>query len=147
MAGGMIGGGKGKGRYRPMAEINVTPLVDVMLVLLIVFMVTAPLITQGVSVNLPKASAAPLAQDVKPITLTVDPQGNVFLSPDTTTPIQLPNLVAALNASTQSDQTRRIVIRGDKDVPYGTMLQVMAAITQGGYDKVALQTSPADQGQ
>jgi biopolymer transport protein TolR len=147
MAGGMLGGNKGKGRYRPMAEINVTPLVDVMLVLLIVFMVTAPLITQGVQVNLPQASAKPLDQDVKPITLTVNAQGQVFLSPNPTTPVPLPTLVAVLNQSTNGDQTQRILVRGDKDVSYGQMLQVMAAITNGGYNKVALQSSPADQGQ
>jgi len=146
MAGGLIGGGKGKGRYRPMAEINVTPLVDVMLVLLIVFMVTAPLITQGVSVNLPKTGAPAMNTDATPITLTVDAQGQVSISPSTT-PIPLATLVQVLQQSTSGDTTRRIFVRGDKDVPYGTMLQVMATITQGGYDKVALLSAPADQGQ
>jgi biopolymer transport protein TolR len=146
MAGGMIGGGKGKGRYRPMAEINVTPLVDVMLVLLIVFMVTAPLITQGVSVNLPKTGAPAVDTQTQPITLTVDAQGQVTLNQGQT-PIPMASLVQILQQTTNGDTTRRIFVRGDKTVPYGTMLQVMATITQGGYDKVALLSAPADSGQ
>jgi len=127
--------GKGRGRYRPIAEINVTPLVDVMLVLLIVFMVTAPLITSGVSVNLPKAGAPPMNQDAKPITITVNAQDQVFLGNDQ---IQLSNLVATLQQASQNNTDQRVFVRGDKDVSYGDMLQVMATITQGGFTKVAL---------
>jgi biopolymer transport protein TolR len=127
--------GKGRGRYRPMAEINVTPLVDVMLVLLIVFMVTAPLITSGVDVNLPQANAKPVNSDSQPIVITVNSQDQVFIG---NSQIQLSNLVSTLQASTQGNQDRRIFVRGDQSVSYGDMLQVMATITDGGFTKVAL---------
>jgi biopolymer transport protein TolR len=136
MAGGMLGpSGKGRGRYRPMAEINVTPLVDVMLVLLIVFMVTAPLITSGVDVNLPQANAKPVNSDSTPIVITVNAQDQVYIG---NSQVELPNVVATLQQSTQGDQTRRIFVRGDQSVSYGDMLQVMATITNGGFTKVAL---------
>jgi biopolymer transport protein TolR len=137
MAGGMIGRGNGGGRrkYRPMAEINVTPLVDVMLVLLIVFMVTAPLITSGVDVNLPQANAKPVNSDSTPITITVYAQDQIYLQ---NSQVQLSNLVATLQQISQNNQDRRIFVRGDKDVSYGDMLDVMATITQGGFTKVAL---------
>ncbi len=141
MAGGMIGPGAGRKRYRPMAEINVTPLVDVMLVLLIIFMVTAPMITSSVNVNLPQANAKPAPSDSKPITISVNAQG-VFLA---NTQVQLPNLVATLQAASQNNPDQRIYVRGDKDVPYGTMIQVMATITQGGFTKVALLAQPGGQ--
>jgi len=141
MAGGMIGPGTGRKRYRPMAEINVTPLVDVMLVLLIIFMVTAPMITSSVNVNLPQANAKPAPSDSKPITISVNAQG-VFLA---NTQVQLPNLVATLQAASQNNPDQRIYVRGDKDVPYGTMIQVMATITQGGFTKVALLAQPGGQ--
>ncbi|HQT38850.1 MAG TPA: protein TolR [Acidocella sp.] len=136
MAGGMIGGnGKGRGRYKPMAEINVTPLVDVMLVLLIVFMITAPMITSGVNVNLPQASATPVQSDSTPITITVNAQNQIFLQ---NSQVELGNLVATLQQISQNNQDRRIFVRGDQSVTYGDMLQVMATITQGGFTKVAL---------
>jgi biopolymer transport protein TolR len=136
VAGGMLGPhGKGRGRYRPMAEINVTPLVDVMLVLLIVFMVTAPLITSGVDVNLPQANAKPVNSDSTPITITVNAQDQIYLQ---NSQVQLTNLVATLQQIAQNDTGRRIFVRGDKTVSYGDMLQVMATITQGGFTKVAL---------
>jgi biopolymer transport protein TolR len=135
MAGGMIGPGNGRRKYRPMAEINVTPLVDVMLVLLIVFMVTAPMITSGVNVNLPKASAASVPSDSKPITITVNSQDQIFLQ---NSQVQLTGLVSTLQQISQNNQDTRIFVRGDKDVSYGDMLQVMATITQGGFTKVAL---------
>jgi len=147
MAGGMIGPGNGRRKYRPMAEINVTPLVDVMLVLLIVFMVTAPLITSGVSVNLPKAGAPAMPAENKTVTITVNAQDQVFIN---NSQIPLANLVATLQQTSQNDPDERIFVRGDKDVSYGDMLQVMATITQGGFTKVALladssQTPPAGQ--
>ena len=136
MAGGLIGPGSGtRRRYRPMAEINVTPLVDVMLVLLIVFMVTAPLITSGVDVNLPQANATPVNSDSTPITITVNAQDQIFLQ---NSQVQLSNLVATLQQISQNDQDRRIFVRGDTAVSYGDMLQVMATITNGGFTKVAL---------
>ncbi|WP_025286565.1 protein TolR [Granulibacter bethesdensis] len=137
------GNGRGKGRYRPMAEINVTPLVDVMLVLLIVFMVTAPMLTSGVNVDLPKTNAAPVNQDNTPLTVSIKPDGSVYFQNDQ---VQLPELVAKLQAVAQDNKDRRIFVRGDKDVNYGTVMQVMGTITQGGFTKVALlaeQPGPA----
>jgi biopolymer transport protein TolR len=135
MAGSMIGPGSGKRKYRPMAEINVTPLVDVMLVLLIVFMVTAPMITSGVNVNLPQANAKPVNSDSTPITITVNGQDQIYLQ---NSQVQLSNLVATLQQISQNNPDRRVFVRGDKDVSYGDMLQVMATITSGGFTKVAL---------
>jgi biopolymer transport protein TolR len=144
MAGGLIGPGSGsRRRYRPMAEINVTPLVDVMLVLLIVFMVTAPLITSGVDVNLPQANAKPVNSDSTPITITVNAQDQIFLQ---NSQVQLSNLVATLQQIAQNDQDRRIFVRGDTAVSYGDMLQVMATITNGGFTKVALLAKQPDAG-
>jgi biopolymer transport protein TolR len=125
----------GRQRYKPLAEINVTPLVDVMLVLLIIFMVTAPLLTSGVNVDLPKASAAPLNQDSQPLTVSVNAQGSIFLQD---TQVELPELVTKLQAIAQGNADRRIFVRGDKDLAYGRIMQVMATITQGGFTKVAL---------
>jgi len=135
MAGGLGNYGRGKGRYRPLAEINVTPLVDVMLVLLIVFMVAAPLMTSGVNVDLPKASAAPLAQDSEPVTVSVNAEGKIFLGE---TEAGLPELVARLQAASDNKTDRRIFVRGDKGISYGRIMEVMATITQGGFTKVAL---------
>jgi len=141
----MIGGpGNGRRRYRPMAEINITPMVDVMLVLLIVFMVTAPLITSGVSVNLPQANAHPVNADSTPITITVNAQDQIYLQ---NAQVQLSNLVATLQQISQNNPDRRVFVRGDKDVSYGDMLQVMATITQGGFTKVALLAQQPTPGQ
>ena len=124
-----------RGRYRPLSEINVTPLVDVMLVLLIIFMVTAPLMTSGVSVDLPKTDAKPLNTDSQPLTVTVDAAGKIFLQDQQ---IELADLVAKLQAIAQNNPERRIFVRGDKDLAYGRIMQVMGTITQGGFTKVAL---------
>jgi biopolymer transport protein TolR len=125
----------GRGRYRPLAEINVTPLVDVMLVLLIIFMVTAPLMTSGVSVDLPKTNAQPLNNDSQPLTVSIDAAGKIFLQDQET---DLTDLVTKLQASAQNNPERRIFVRGDKDLAYGRIMQVMGTITQGGFTKVAL---------
>src|SRR5271156_5774545 len=106
-----LGSGRNKGRYRPLSEINVTPLVDVMLVLLIIFMVTAPLMSSAVNVDLPKANATPINQDSTPITVSVDASGKVFLQD---TEVQLPDLVTRLQAIAQDQKDRRIFVRGDK---------------------------------
>jgi biopolymer transport protein TolR len=134
MAGGMMGRGKG-GRYRPMAEINVTPMVDVMLVLLIIFMVAAPLMTSGVTVDLPKASAAPISQDSEPLTISVNAEGKIYLQD---TELQVADLQPKLAAVSDNKLDRRIFVRGDKGVPYGRIMEVMATITQAGFTKVAL---------
>ncbi len=128
-------GGRGRRRYRPLAEINVTPMVDVMLVLLIVFMVAAPLMTSGVNVDLPKTDAKPLNQDSKPLTVSINAAGEIYLG-DSQVP--LPDLVEKLQAIAQNDPERRIFVRGDKAINYGLVMQVMGTITQGGFSKVAL---------
>jgi biopolymer transport protein TolR len=130
------GGQSGRrARYRPLAEINVTPLVDVMLVLLIIFMVTAPLMTSGVSVDLPKTNAQPLNSDSEPLTVTIKADGSVFLQDQ---PIDLSAIVAKLQAIAQNNPDRRIFVRGDKDLAYGRIMEVMGTIIQGGFTKVAL---------
>ena len=141
MAGGLIGrNGKGRGRYRPLAEINVTPLVDVMLVLLIIFMVTAPLMSTAVNVDLPKTTASPVSQDSEPLNVSVNAQGQVYLQNEQ---IDLPDLVAKLSAIAKEQKDRRIFVRGDKANTYGKMLEVMGTIIQGGFTKVSLLTDPS----
>ncbi len=137
MAFTMNTGGRGgrHGRYRPLAEINVTPLVDVMLVLLIIFMVTAPLMTSGVSVDLPKTNAQPLNSDSEPLTVSIKADGSIFLQDQA---IDISDIVAKLQAIAQNNPDRRIFVRGDKDLAYGRIMEVMGTITQGGFTKVAL---------
>jgi biopolymer transport protein TolR len=129
------GRGGGRGRYRPMSEINVTPLVDVMLVLLVVFMVTAPLLTVGVPVDLPKTAAPPLNQPKEPLTITVNREGQVFVQ-NANVPID--GLVEKLQAITGSDPESVLYVRGDKDINYGRVLQVMSLVTAAGFHKVSL---------
>jgi len=139
MAMGPTLGGK-KGRYRPLAEINVTPLVDVMLVLLIVFMVTAPLMSTAVNVDLPKVSASPVNQDSEPLNVSVTAEGKVFLQD---AEVELPDLITKLQAIAQDQKDRRIFVRGDKANSFGRMLEVMSTIIQGGFTKVSLLTDPS----
>ena len=127
--------GHQRGRYRPLAEINVTPLVDVMLVLLIIFMVTAPLMTSGVSVDLPKTSSQPLNTDSEPLTVSINAEGAIFLQNE---PVDLTDLVAKLQAIGQNNPDRRIFVRGDKANTYGRIMEVMGTIQEGGFTKVAL---------
>jgi biopolymer transport protein TolR len=122
-------------RYRPLAEINVTPLVDVMLVLLIIFMVTAPLMTSGVSVDLPKTNAQQLNSDSEPLTVTIKADGSIFLQDQA---VDVTDIVAKLQAIAQNNPDRRIFVRGDKDLAYGRIMEVMGTITSGGFTKVAL---------
>src|SRR6201995_1032770 len=136
MAIAMNTGSRGRrGRYRPLAEINVTPLVDVMLVLLIIFMVTAPLMTSGVSVDLPKTNAQPLNSDSEPLTVTIKADGSIFLQEQ---PVEIGDLVSKLQAISQNNPERRIFVRGDKDLAYGRIMEVMGTVTQGGFTKGAL---------
>ena len=121
----------------PMSEINVTPMVDVMLVLLIVFMVAAPLLTVGVPVNLPKTGAKPLTGDNEPLAITVKADGKVFLQD---TAIETSNLVSKLRAISDAGYEERIYVRGDKDVAYGDVADVVARINAAGFSKVALVT-------
>jgi biopolymer transport protein TolR len=130
-----LGGGKGRGRYKPLADINVTPMVDVMLVLLIVFMVAAPLMTTGVNVDLPKANASAVSQDSEPLNVSVNAEGRIYLQD---TEVELSALTDKLRAISQNTPDRRIFVRGDKGLAYGRIMEVMATITQGGFTKVAL---------
>jgi len=122
-----------------MAEINVTPMVDVMLVLLIIFMVSAPLLTVGVPLDLPQTQAKSLDQDKNPLTLSVNLKGQVFLN-DTEIPIDdlVPKLKAITEARTGLDE--RIFVRGDKKVDYGTVMKVMGRLSSAGFRRVALVT-------
>ena len=139
--GGGAGGGRGRRRrYQPLAEINVTPMVDVMLVLLIIFMVAAPLMNTAVNVDLPKAAASPVNQDSEPLNVSVDGKGQVFLQDQ---PIPLAELAPKLTAIAREQQDRRIFVRGDRANSYGTMMEVMGVIIQGGFSKVSLLTDPS----
>jgi len=131
-------GARRSGRYRPMAEINVTPLVDVMLVLLIIFMVAAPLMTVGVPVDLPKTQASALNQENEPITITVNPEGRIFLQ-QTEVPIEglVPQL-QAIAGSQAAGTERRIFVRGDRAITYGRVMEVMGTVSAGGFSRVAL---------
>ena len=122
-------------RARPMSEINVTPFVDVMLVLLIVFMVSAPLLTSGVPVDLPEAQAKPLAIEKQPITITVDPEGRLFLQESE---IEIDGLIDKLNAVATEGLEERIYVRGDKTASYGTIMRVMGIINGAGYRHIGL---------
>jgi biopolymer transport protein TolR len=131
-----------RGRRRTvMSEINVTPFVDVMLVLLIVFMVSAPLLTVGVPIDLPQSQAKSLSQDNEPLTVSVSVDGKVFLQDKE---IQLDDLVPKLQAIVQARNgtlNDQIYVRGDKKVDYGTMMRVMGRLSAAGYHKVALVTT------
>ena len=118
-----------------MSEINVTPFVDVMLVLLIVFMVTAPLLTVGIPVDLPKVKANALTDQKDPIEITVKLDGSVFLSESE---VEVENLIPRLNAITDLNTEARIYVRADRVVSYGRVMEIMSIINSAGYIKVAL---------
>jgi biopolymer transport protein TolR len=123
--------------YQPMSEINVTPFVDVMLVLLIIFMVTAPLLTVGVPIELPQTKAKQLEGDKQPLTISVTSEGKVFLQE---TEIPLDEIVPKLIAITGSGYKERIFVRGDRATSYGTVMKVMATIAAAGFSRIALVT-------
>ncbi len=132
---------RGHGRRRtPMAEIHVTPLVAVMLVLLIVFMVTAPLLTVGVPVDLPKTKAQTLGQDREPLSITVKRDGAIFLQ---NTPITEDALVEKLGAISANGYEQRIFVRGDKAVDYGRVMEVMGLLSAAGFTHIGLVTDVA----
>ena len=135
-------GRRGVPRYGAMADINMTPFIDVMLVLLIIFMVAAPLLTTGVTVDLPRASATALNVERKPIAVSLNEQGQLYVMDE---PIADADLVAKLQAASQSDVDQRIYLRASKAVPYGRVAEIMAAVTTAGYKKVALVTEPIKQ--
>ncbi|KQW21178.1 protein TolR [Afipia sp. Root123D2] len=142
MSMGSGGGGGGRRRHqraKVMAEINVTPMVDVMLVLLIIFMVSAPLLTVGVPLDLPQTAAKSLDQDKEPLTLSVQLSGKVFLN---NTEIPLDEVVPKLKAITEArgGMDERIFVRGDTKVDYGTVMRVMGRLSAAGFKRVALVT-------
>ena len=121
---------------QPIADINVTPLVDVMLVLLIVFMVAAPLMTSGIPVDLPKTQAKQLNDQKPPIVVSVDANGGFFV--DKKEVVGADELLASLNENSENNKDRRIHVRGDKSVAYGQIVEAMGIINAAGYAKVAL---------
>ena len=123
------------GRHRPMGEINVTPFVDVMLVLLIVFMVTAPLLTVGVEVDLPKTRAGSINADAAPLVVSIKADGELYLQE---TMIESDKLIPRLKAISEANPAVRIFVRGDTSVMYGDVLGVMGRIQSAGFEKVAL---------
>jgi biopolymer transport protein TolR len=126
---------RGGRRVKPMSDINVTPFVDVMLVLLIVFMVSAPLLTSGVPVDLPEAQAKPLAIEKEPITITVDNEGRVFLKEDE---INVDDIVTRLAEVAPNGFDERIYVRGDRTASYGAIMRVMGLINGAGYRHIGL---------
>ena len=125
----------------PMSEINVTPFVDVMLVLLFIFMVTAPLLTVGVQVELPKTHSSVIEGSDEPLAVSIDGGGVIFLQD---TEVKLDSLVPRLNLITENNKDVRIFVRGDKSVNYGRVMSVMGRINAAGYSKVAMVTLRED---
>ncbi|MGE0774926.1 MAG: protein TolR [Sphingomonadaceae bacterium] len=139
----MSGRGRG-GRRAPMSEINVTPLVDVMLVLLIIFMVAAPLLVAGVPVNLPDSRAKALDQEQQPVQISIDGNGQLFIDDEA---VPQNNLTRRLNAilSDNQGQSPQILLRADRALSYGAVMQVMGELNAAGLNKVALITAGTDQ--
>ncbi len=128
-------GRSGRVRRPAMSDINVTPMVDVMLVLLVIFMVTAPLLNVGVPVDLPKTTAAPITGQDEPLVVSINAEGKVYLQE---TEIPIDNLTARLQAVTQNKPDTRIFVRGDRSINYGRVMEVMGIINQAGFKHVAL---------
>ena len=140
ISGGAHSGAFGKRRHRRnpvMSEINVTPMVDVMLVLLVVFMVTAPLLTVGVPVDLPKTQATQMVGQDEPLVITMNAEGKLFIQE---TAVDLDSLVPRLQAITANKSETRIFIRGDRAIAYGRVMEVMGTVNQAGFNRVALIT-------
>jgi len=130
---------RAKGRRAPMADINVTPLVDVMLVLLIIFMVTAPLMTAGVPVNLPDSRAKALDQDQKPVDIAVDRDGTIHIGDDAVTLEELPDRLSVIASERrQGDKPPQVFLRADKALDYGRVMEVMGELNRAGLNRVAL---------
>ncbi len=139
MAGSTGGGGRRRGRKPVMAEINVTPMVDVMLVLLIIFMVSAPLLTVGVPLDLPQTQAKSLEQDKTPLQLSVDIKGKIFIND---TEVSMAELIPKLKAITEArgGMEERIYMRADKKADYGTVAKIMGQLSGAGFKRLALVT-------
>jgi len=129
---------RGHRRRAPMAEINVTPLVDVMLVLLIIFIITAPLLVAGVPVDLPESRAGALDQDAKPVQIALDAEGGIFIDDNAVTEAALPQRLAAIAAQPAPPEGRRIYLRADRGLDYGRVMRVMGELNRAGLNRVAL---------
>ncbi len=141
MSVGRGGGGRGRRSHRPMAEINVTPMVDVMLVLLIIFMVAAPLLTAGVPIDLPNSKAKAISdEDNKPLEVSITSDGKIFVGE---TEVDESRIVTILTTMTEDNPDRRIYIRGDKGIDYGKIMSVLGTINGAGFNKVALISEAA----
>ncbi|MEO1102896.1 MAG: ExbD/TolR family protein [Pseudomonadota bacterium] len=132
------GGRRRKTRYQPVSEINVTPFVDVMLVLLIIFMVSAPLLTVGVPIELPETQAKPLEGDVDPLTISISADGTVFLQEDE---IALDDLIPRLEAIAAAGYEERLLVRGDTTSQYGVIMRVMGRLNRAGFTSIGLVTT------
>ncbi len=141
MAMGMGGAGGRRGKKRLVADINITPLVDVMLVLLIIFMVTAPMMTQGVNVDLPKVTGKSLPQKDTPVTITVTEDGAVSINK---IPMGRELLIEELQKKFAEDAKQPIFLRADRNVPYGFVVQTMADIKSAGFEQVGMITQPPE---
>ena len=131
---------RGRGRRAPMADINVTPLVDVMLVLLIIFMVTAPLLTAGVPVNLPDSRAKGLDRDQKPVTISIDKTGRIFVDDDQVSDAILPDMLDQIARKGDPDKPPQVFLRADRALDYGRVMRVMGELNHAGLNRVALVT-------
>ena len=131
--------GKGNSRRGVMSDINVTPLVDVMLVLLIIFMITAPMMTQGLNVDLPETTAKPMQQETTPVIITINKNGDIYL--DRTKGNQK-LLKQQLSSLAKKGKDRPIFLKADKQVPYGLVVSIMADVKEAGFDKLGMITQP-----
>ena len=129
---------RGRSRRAPMSEINVTPLVDVMLVLLIIFMITAPLLVAGVPVDLPESRAGALDQNAKPVQIALDRNGAIFIDDAPVTDAALSQQLAAIAAAPAPPEGRRIYLRADRTLDYGRVMRVMGELNRAGLNRVAL---------
>nr|WP_306268196.1 protein TolR [Pararhizobium sp. IMCC3301] len=146
VSGGRRSGGRrrnGRGHQPPMSEINVTPMVDVMLVLLIIFMVAAPLLTVGVPIDLPETRARQLSGDTEPISISINAEGVVFLQE---TEIPIDEIVEKLTAIAKNGYEERIYVRGDRNTDYGTIMQLMGTISAAGFTRLGLVTTERQAG-
>ena len=135
---------RGRGRRAPMSEINVTPMVDVMLVLLIIFMVTAPLLVAGVPVDLPESRAQALDQQAAPVQIALDGQGNIFIDDAPVAAAALSARLADIAAQPEPPEGRRIYLRADKGLDYGQVMRVMGELNRAGLNRVALVSVGGD---
>ena len=138
MAMGLHSSGRRRGSRAPMAEINVTPLVDVMLVLLIIFMVTAPLLVAGVPIDLPDSKAAALDQEAEPVQLTIDGSGAIFLGDEPITQAQLAARLRSIATEADEPGGPRVYLRADRGLDYGRVMRVMGELNRAGLRRVAL---------